>query len=183
MATRRTGVSANSHKNFVIDAAAVYVNYDESDERLIGATQDGVTFTIEQTVREPEIDGAKGPIKGTRRIIRSVCRAMFSPKEWTDANFLAFLAGSTDTDDGGTTVITRSAYELSELTNIAFVGTKQGSTDPIVLIIKNALADQESFEMAMEDDGEASPEIQVTGHYDPAAMDEEPWEIRNPSVS
>lgn len=180
---RQTGVSSNTSKHLVVDAGVVYANYDETDQRLIGATEGGVTFTIEQTVHEPEIDGAKGPIKGTRRIIRSVARATFSPKEWTDQNFQDLLPGLTSTDDVDHTVFTRKAYDVAELTNIAIVGTKAGTDNAIIIILKNALADGDTLEMALEDEGEASPEIQVTAHYDPAAMDDEPWEIRNPKVS
>lgn len=183
MAKRRTGITANTSKQMIIDVAAVYVNYDQTDERLVGATEGGVTFTVEQTIHTPELDGAKGPVKGTRRIISAIARATFSPKEWTKENFIDFLPGAESTVDGSDDVITRSAYELSELTNIAIVGTKQGTTDPIVIILKNALADGDTLEMAMEDEGEASPEVQVTAHYDPANMDDEPWEIRNPQVS
>ena len=45
---RYHGVTTETVKRLFVDAGAVYVNYDEPDERLLGATRGGNTFTIEQ---------------------------------------------------------------------------------------------------------------------------------------
>ena len=44
-------------------------NYGEVGERKLGATRGGTEFSIEKIFHTPEIDGAKGPLKGTRRVV------------------------------------------------------------------------------------------------------------------
>ena len=68
MPKRTTGITATSLNNFIIDAGAVYVNYGEVDERLLGATRGGNSFKVEVEMREMEIDGVRQAIKGSKRI-------------------------------------------------------------------------------------------------------------------
>ena len=71
--SRKHGVTTNTYKKLVIDSGAVYKNYGESGEALLGATRGGNTFTIEQEIRNMEVDGAKGSVKGFRRITAVNC--------------------------------------------------------------------------------------------------------------
>jgi len=180
MAGRQTGVQDVGH--MVVDAGALYADYGESGERLIGATQGGATFTLQQSIRTPEIDGARGRIMGTRRVYNVVPQLTFSPLELSTDNWRMLIPGAT-----GNAPMTRNAYIIDRsvhFTNIALVGTKVGSDDPLVIKILNALCDVEELEAALEDENEASPEITVTGHFDPNNLDgAEPWEITSPSIS
>ena len=68
MPKRTSGITATSLNNFIIDAGAVYVNYGEVDERLLGATRGGNSFKVEVEMREMEIDGVRQAIMGSKRI-------------------------------------------------------------------------------------------------------------------
>lgn len=177
------GITTTTTSNMIINAGAIYKNYGETDEALIGATGDGNSFTIEQDIREVEIDGSFGPIKGGRRIVRSVAKIETNLIEMSKDSFLMALVGS-DAEENttdGTWDITRTSNITNDdyITNIAVVGTVSGSATPVVCLIKNALADDE-FSIEMNDEEEAMLTVQFTAHYDPSAMSDEPWEIRYP---
>jgi hypothetical protein len=67
----------------------------------------------------------------------------------------------------------------SYIDNVALVGTISGKDQPVICIVKNALADT-GFTITTAPRDEAVPSIVWTGHYDPADPDTEPWEIRYP---
>ena len=67
--------------------------------------------------------------------------------------------------------------------NIAYVGKVSGSDEPIVVLIKNALGDADSFEMNSTDQEEGIVEVQLSAHYDPTDLTEAPWEIRFPKIT
>lgn len=180
---RKTGITTQTAKRMALDAGAVYVNYDTESERLIGATREGSTFEVEQDVREPEIDGARGPLKGTRRVVEEHARLTVNMLEMTAENIKLALIGASITDDTDHEVVTRnldmSAVEHVE--NIALVADYSGSNNPIVIKIKNPLADG-NFELEMDDREEGTVEVQFTAHFDPEDLDTSPWEIRVPKL-
>lgn len=189
MPKRLSGISNNTAYRQIVDSGVVYVNYGEVDERMIGATQDGVGFTVNQTIRMPEIDGVKGPVMGTRRIIQSIARLTFSPMEWGPNNWKDFIVGATVTENSGlpiTDTVTRDKYVLGpevHFKNMAIVGVITGSEEPIVIKILNAIIDSEEISGAMEDDAEMTPELQATAHYGAGAEDGlEPWEVIIPDL-
>lgn len=179
----RTGVTTETTKHFVIDAGAVFVNYGEPDERLLGATSGGNSFTVEQEIRVIEIDGVRGPLKGARRIVSVSPRLTVNLLEMTAENIALALAGSSITDETDHDSITRegSIVAADYVKNVALVGDISGTSDPIVIIVENALSDGE-FSIEATDREEATVELQFTGHFDPADLDHEPWEIRFPKI-
>lgn len=185
---RYHGVTTETVKRLFVDAGAVYLNYDETDERLLGATRGGNTFTIEQDVREIELDGARGPVKGLRRIIEVRAQIVANLLELTADNLKIALAGSTMEDypdelEKTHDKITRkhTIEDSDYLKNVALVGEISGSQEPVICIVKNALADG-NFSVNTADKDEAGLEITFTGHFDPENLDEEPWEIRFPKI-
>lgn len=88
------GVTADTIRNIVIDAGAVYINYGIGGERLLGATEGGNVFRIEREVREIEVDGVKGKTMGLRRIITENASIIANMKEMSPENLVAALAGS-----------------------------------------------------------------------------------------
>lgn len=182
---KTSGITKNTVKNLLLDAGAVYLNYGEPDERILGATRDGASFQVEQEVREIEIDGARGPLKGARRVISEHARITANIVEITKDNMLAALLGTESTDDGDHYKITRSVGYVADedyITNVALVGEIQGSDEPFICIIKNALADGE-LNIETTDEDEASIELQFTAHFDPESIEESPWEIRVPKMT
>jgi hypothetical protein len=192
-----SGLTATSTQNFVVDAGAVYLNLGETGERVLGATQGGSTFSIEQDVKVIEIDGTRGNTKGARRIITSNAGMKVGLLEMTTANLLLAIAGSSATDYTDTSVIgggtpattpthdqirrTRNLSDLDYLTNIALVGKVSGTDQNIICMLYNALND-DKLEMKMEDKKEMTLEVTFSAHYDPSDVMTEPWAIFFPKA-
>jgi hypothetical protein len=187
---RKHGITANTYKKFAIDAGAVYKNYGTAGEALLGATRGGTTFTIEQEIREMEVDGAKGPVKGSERItrVRPVIVANFIELS-TDILKLG-LPGSSSADFPATQgkthdQITRSlAIALADyVDNITIVGECTGSaTGFIECGISNALANG-NFEMSRSDNDESVLTLTFVGHFLASNLDSEPWFYRFPVIA
>lgn len=180
------GIRTETVDYFIVDAGAVYLNYELPDERLLGATRGGSTFAIEQDVREIEMDGAPGPVKGARRVIEVRPRLTTNLLEVSRENLLMAIPGAESTPYPNATAITHDSIRRSRniinadyIENVALVGTVSGSDEPIIILIYNGLND-ENFELGSEDRGESVLEVQFTGHFDPANMEMEPFEIRYP---
>jgi len=172
MVERRTGMTANTPNNLLIDAPTILVSGTS-----IGAARDGATWTLEQTIREPNIDGARGPVVGTRRVTRSVARVTFSPLEWTPENWRQFIAGALGNPLRRSTYIIDPSFHIPE---VSIIGTRQDGGEAIITLF-DALGDSEEISAAMEDENEAAPEVQLTAHFKPTNVsDEEPWSIKLP---
>lgn len=179
---RQHGITTNTPNRLVLDSGAMYINFDEGGQALIGATRGGGVFTIEQDIREIELDGAMGPIKGLRRIIRSVPMLTFTLMEFTLARLKDTLPASASTAAGSFDVITRITATIADsfyLTNVALVGEVAGQTNPVVCKVKNALLTQATA-LTTTDKDEGSLPVEAVGHYLTSALDTEPWEIKWP---
>lgn len=181
------GITTETLQRFLVDAGAVYLDYGAPTERLLGATRGGNAFVIEQEVRALALDGAKGPVMGARRTVEVRARITARLIELTAENLRVALAGSsvtahpeppaTKTHDRITR--NRDIGASDYLTNVALVGRVAGRGQPFVGILHHALADG-NFEMETEDREESVLSIQFTAHFNPANMEQEPWEIRFP---
>jgi hypothetical protein len=192
--SRKThGITTETTKRFSIDSGAVFLNLGETvGERLLGATRGGNTFTVEQEIKIIEVDGAKGPLKGARRITESSAKIKANILELTTANIMLAISGSTATNwtDPTSTPATnthdeirrvRNISDLDYVKNIAIVGKVTGTNENIICMVYNALAD-EGLELAFEDKEEGILEVTFTAHYDPADLSTEPWGIRFPKI-
>ena len=194
MARPTSGLTSQAVERFVIDSGAVYINLDETDERLLGATRGGSSFEIEQEIKLVEIDGVRGASMGARRVVESNARIVANLMEFTTENVMLALAGSDATDFTDPSITpaptgathdeirrTRNIASVDFLKNIAIVGKISGSQENIICIIYNALAD-EGFEFSMEDREEGVLEVTFTAHYDLDDVLTEPWAIRIPKA-
>jgi len=87
-----------------------------------------------------------------------------------------YETGGTPTHD----TITGGEIDDSDyLDNVALVGNVSGKDQPVICIIKNALADV-GFVLSTAPRDESVPAVTFTGHYSGVTADEEPWEIRWP---
>jgi hypothetical protein len=194
MARSTFGLTSETTKNLVVDAGAVYINFGETDERLLGATQGGSTFSIDQTVEVIEIDGSYGNMKGARRVTASNAGLKIELLEMTTQNLMLAIAGTDatdwtdDTDTGATTPthdqIRRTRYlsDLDYITNVALVGRLTGTEENIIIVIYNALSDNK-LEMKFEDKKEMVLEVNFSAHYDPSDPLTEPWAIYFPKAT
>lgn len=187
---KRHGITTDTVKNMLLDAGAVYANYGETDERLIGATSGGNTFTIEREIKEIEADGARGKVKGLRRIITENASLTINLLEMSVENFKMALTAADVSDvmdnDGTTKVADKiksrgQILDSDYLKNVALVTTVSGSDQPCVIILYNVIADDE-IELELEDKEEGKPEITLSAHYDPADLETVPYEIRYPVI-
>lgn len=180
------GITTETMQNLLLDAGKIVLDYLEATERDLGATLGGNTFKVDTTFKDIRPDGAKGPIKGGRRITEVSVTLEVNMFEMTKENLLLALPGSASVADvtaPAADVITRSRNLLDTdyLKNITYVGTISGKNNPVVIRIFNALQDG-ALEISSQDKDEASTKITFTGHFDPATMENEPWEIRYPQA-
>jgi len=63
---------------------------------------------------------------------------------------------------------------------VAIVGTLTGKTNPVIVIITNALCDA-GLSLALAPKDEAVPAITFTAHYLNTDLDTEPWQIVYPA--
>jgi hypothetical protein len=184
------GITTETVKNMMFDAGAVYVNYGEAGERLVGATSGGNTFTVEREIKMIEMDGARGPVKGARRITEHKAILTINLLEMSKENFKMMLTAAdiTDYEDPpGTKVADKikprdNIVDADYFTNVALVTQISGTGEPCVIILYNVLADDE-IEIELEDKEEGKPEIALSAHYDPADLTDVPYEIRYPVVA
>lgn len=181
------GITSSTYQNFLIDAGAVYKNRGESDEELLGATRGGSTFSIETEYRNMEVDGAKGPLLGAKRIVSVNATIVANFIEWTPALMALALPGSSIEDYGSPKThdkISR-AFQISSsdyLTNVTFVvESARDSSNLAEFKITDVLADG-NFEVAASENEEPVLTINFRGHFDPSALDSEPWDILIPVV-
>jgi len=181
------GITSDTYKRLIIDSGAVYKDFTDlaNPGTRVGATRGGSTFTIEQEIKDMAVDGAKGPVKGSRRItkvnVKLVCNFIeHSADLWEMA-----LPGSEYAADFATTIAPvdsdhvefRRSLEIAlsdYIDNVVLIGQITGTNQAVVCGIKNALADG-NFEMAFTDSEETGLSVQLTGHFDPDNLDEEPW--------
>lgn len=187
---RNHGITADTYKKFIVDAGEVYAGWTDfgTPGTLLGATRGGSSLTVEQEIREMEVDGARGPVKGGRRITMVKATLTVNIIEHTAANFKRALAGA-DVADFGTPAnwdaVTRSLdiQDADYLNNICIVGEVSGSANGVAIKLDNALADG-NFELSFADKDEGVLSTTFTAHFDPANLgadnDIEPWTIYMP---
>jgi hypothetical protein len=185
--SKQTGISHDTYKRLMIDSGAVYKNFVNASNlgTLIGATRGGNVFKVESDIREMPVDGAHGPVKGSKRLL--------GVKASIEANFIELtkeiiqfgLPGS-DLDAVSTThnkatrdrEITGSDY----ISSIAIVGNVTGSTNYVICVIKNAMSDGK-FDMSFKDKEEGVIKANFEAHFDVDDLTTEPWEIHWPVIS
>ncbi len=181
-------ITEETLQNLILDAGVVYLNYGESEERILGATEGGNTFTVEREIREMPFDGLKGKTKGARRIIREDAKLTVNLKELSAENIALALAGAVVVDfpeSISTHKEIRSSGTIVDTDytdNVALVATISGSDIPVVILVENALSDG-NFEIGAVDKDEAVIPVEFSAHYDPEDEDGlVPYAIRYPII-
>lgn len=178
---RYHGITSETYRKFVIDSGEVRMNYVDGNTQgtLIGATRGGSTFTIEQDIKTMEVDGAKGPVKGGRRLVKVNAKMEVNFIEFSPTLLSMALPGSTTTEEPATHMEIKRALQIAltnYATNITLLGEVADSGYPIICQLLNVLADG-GFEIGAADNEEAVLKVQFTAHFDPSSMDDEPWRV------
>jgi len=180
---RKHGITADTYKRFIIDAGAVYTGFTDFStlDTLLGATKGGSQLTIEQEVKEMEVDGARGPVKGGRRITMVKATLTINFIEHTLDNLKRALVGSDSaTFDTDWDAITRALIiaDADFLDDITIVGEVSGDVKAMAIQLKNVIADG-NFELTFADKEEGVVTMTFTAHSLPADLgagtDTEPW--------
>jgi len=184
------GVGELTPDHILIDAGAVYTSAGATAGDpagagdLLGATRGGNVFEVNRTIRRMDPDGAKGPVKGFRRIEEVVATLTVNLIEITEANLLKALAGSAAGDHvvtGGE--IGHEGVDDDYIGSVAIVGTItgfDGTTHPIICRLLNCLVDG-PLSLGLSPKDEAVLTMVFTAHYAAGDLDTEPWEITYPS--
>jgi hypothetical protein len=179
------GITDKTYERFVIDAGEVRLGYVDESERgtNLGATRGGSTFTVEQELRDMPVDGAKGPVKGGKRLTKVTASMEVNFIEFSPALIARALPGATtESVQQATYIEIKRALQVA-LTDyadsIALIGEVSGSQRPFIGILQDVLADG-NFEISAQDNDESALKIKFVAHFDPDHMDAEPWVIRFP---
>lgn len=180
MSTQMTGLNAMTPRRIVVDAGALYRNYGEPTQELIGATRGGATFTVGREDRQVEADGIRGSVMGLKRVIDHSPRLEFTLVEMSLDMWLDLTRGTALLDESGDFYRITPSNEIAisdYLTNIALVARVMNTDTPIVIILYNALQEGE-WSMTTADRDEGTVGITFVGHYNSlAGEDEPPYEI------
>jgi len=183
--TRQHGISANTYKRFIIDSGVVYTGYTTfaSPGTLLGATRGGSTFTLEQEIREMEVDGAHGPVLGSRRITMVKASLAVNFIEHTLDNLKRIIVGSASAvEQTNWNAITRglTLLDADYLSDIVLIGEVSGDDDAMGIKLDNVISDG-NIELALTDKEEGVIAATFTAHFTPtnlgAGTDTEPWSL------
>ena len=156
------GITAGTPKNLQLDAGAFFIGFEVGKDtyasaknagKCLGATQGGGTFTAKPTIRNIDVDGAVGRVKGltdiqTWEISLSATVIETTVKSLKAALVAATVTTGTGTNEGAGNGIPTGYTEIKGnsgiadtdyISDITWVGCLSGSGEPIIIQIKNAL--------------------------------------------
>ncbi len=164
---KKSGYTSATPQNYLIDAGAIYKNlvYNEGngdwDGELLGATAGGNKVTITNEYRVVEVDGVFTIPVGNDILTKSTGVMEINVKEITAEAIRMSINGAirdaetSEAPDGYKIVEGKSRVESSDyLNNLALVGTRAGSDEPIIIIFDHAFCTS-GFEAEFQDDSEA----------------------------
>lgn len=178
---RHHGITADTYKRLILDSGAAYTGWTDmaTPGTLLGATKGGSQLTIEQEIKNMEVDGARGPVVGSRRITMVKVSLTVNFIEHTLENLKRLIVGSASAiEEVNWNKITRSLAIVDGdfLSNIALIGEVSGDSDGVGVVLDNCICDS-NFELSFADKEEGVIAATFTGHFDPSDLDTEPWAI------
>lgn len=186
------GYSANTPQHIVLGAGALYTGFVSPDSLgdLIGATRGGSVFTYTPEVLDIGFDGAPGKVKDMQWPVGAAMTLEVNLLEVT-ADILKMAAPglvSSDYPVDSETGTGTKAYDLitgsfeidsTEYQNIALVADIKGKTDPLIIVLKNALSNS-PLSLNFQPKENLVQAITFEGHFDGEDLEEMPFEIYNP---
>ena len=147
----KTSMRSNSPEHFLLNAGAVVHNLEWSSDQWtyeeFGATSGGSTLTLNNTLRQMEIDGVFATPVGGDQVEASEGTMELNLLEYTAENISHALIAEVTTADGtefpsGYNVVTPSqrVTERNYIKNLAYIGTYGESELPIIIIFDYAIS-------------------------------------------
>ena len=187
-----TGFNKDTAKNLLIDAGAVFVNFDVSKDtletaktKLIGATNGGNEFNATPSFRGIQVDGVKGDVKGLNILESWEVTLKVNLLEFKETTFQYALAGAeveeATLNEKQYTKISgkNNVTECDFIDNITLMGNLSGSEDPVIIQIFNAL-NTEGLTITPQDGSDIVAELTFKGHYSADKLDNPPFAIYYP---
>ena len=182
----------NTAKNMQLDAGLLVrgltdiLNFNGTiaDEKKLGATSGGASFSATPEMRNifEGIDGAKGNYKDGNVIDNWEITLTATVKEMTAKNLqLAMATADIKSDNDKFDVLTprMEVKSTDYIDNICWLGTMNGSSEPMIIELKNVL-NTNGISFTAEDKGSGSVELELKAHFDLSKPDEVPFNIYFP---
>lgn len=175
------GLTEATPQNIQIDTGAFFKNVDLSTDtydslkaagKCLGATSGGGTITIKPNLRQINVDGALGRVKGMTTVTTWECSISTTMLE-TTAESLALALGAAKIETSGTDVpagykMIVGKTELDDdayISNICWFGRILGSEEPVVFMIENAL-NEDGLSFSTSDQNEGKLPVTFYGYND-----------------
>lgn len=182
-----TGYNAQTAQNLLLDAGAVYKNFDKTlfTGTLLGATQGGNSFSAVPNMRNIPIDGVKSEfVKGLTVIDSWEVSLTTNLLEVTKDTLTLALAAIAITEHDVDYDSIRAKNYLAEtdyIENLAYVGKISGNEKPVIIILYNAM-NHGGLQLDMQDSNEAKLPATFHGHMGADDLDNPPFEILYPKT-
>lgn len=195
------GITNKTPKRLLLDAGAFFKNYDmETDTfdeavtagKLLGATKGGGSFSAVPAIRQIEIDGIRGSVKGLKVLDSWEVKIGANIVEVSADTLLLALAisdktvGIDNTTTGGADLTgydvisgRNNILDTDYIENITWVGTLSGSNKPVIIQVLNAM-NEKGLELSFEDKTEGVVETEFMGNFDFENPDKVPFNIYYP---
>lgn len=180
-ATVPHAITSNTPNRIEVDAGAVYLDWGETGEVLLGACRGGGRFEVNETLRQAEVDGVGfGSIKGLKRSINLIVTLKVTLVEWSLAQLTRMCRG-TSTSDGTYRIITPSTGLATGdfLENVSLVASVMNTATPVVITLLNPI-ETGPWTIATADEDEGQMEVNFEAHYDTDAMTTVPYLLQWP---
>lgn len=188
MAKRYSGYTAQTKENRVTGAGAYYKNYNPTTDtpstataKLVGATKGGGSFIAKANIRNIEIDGVPGKVKGMEEIDSWDVEMSANILEIT-ADTIALALGASKITNSTTPanykkIEGKNTIDVTDYQeNITFIGTVSGFDTPVIIQVFNAIS-LEGTSFNTKDKDDAVLPIKWVGHYDEDSLDNPPFAI------
>lgn len=191
----RSGYTKETAKKLWVDSGVAYKNIkynpeqDNFEGELIGATSGGVSFAIELSLRQSEIDGASHVQTKDLKFVEEANGTLTVPlKELSAQAFIDSIKGTvrqarSEEAPSGYQVIETVRDITSDMyvENVGIVGRQPENDKPIIIILDNALV-SEGIELDTEDNNEAIMEQVWQAHasYEQLQEGVYPWRVLYP---
>jgi hypothetical protein len=166
--------------SFILDAGAVYINYGQKNQMLLGATEGGNLFGVDQDYRYMSFDNVNSnQLIGAHRLTNCVPKIIANFIEINYRLLNIIMPGSNITFNSDLVTIKRALRKLINndyIKNVAIVAEHGGTGCYIVFKILNVIT-IEDIQIPFEDSKESVIEVTFAGCFSENNYDTEPWEI------